>query len=94
MCNSKYQQQMTPACSTAQPNSSQHLKPIPSNSRYALCLELSAPVSACAYSSLFVFQDLLQLQYDGVAVTQMFDTVKVNVNLLIHFLNKKFYITK
>lgn len=42
---------------------------------------------------LFVlcFQDLLQLQYDGVAVMKMFDKAKVNVNLLIFLLNKKFY---
>ena len=38
-----------------------------------------------------VFQDMLQLQYDGVAVMQMFDKAKVNVNLLIFLLNKKFY---
>lgn len=38
-----------------------------------------------------VFQDLLQLQYDGVAVMDMFDRAKVNVNLLIFLLNKKFY---
>ncbi|XP_034026002.1 ras GTPase-activating-like protein IQGAP2 [Thalassophryne amazonica] len=37
------------------------------------------------------FQDLLQLQYDGVAVMKMFDRAKVNVNLLIFLLNKKFY---
>uniref|UniRef100_A0A8C7K349 IQ motif containing GTPase activating protein 2 n=1 Tax=Oncorhynchus kisutch TaxID=8019 RepID=A0A8C7K349_ONCKI len=37
------------------------------------------------------FQDLLQLQYDGVAVMKMFDKAKVNVNLLIFLLNKKFY---
>ncbi|XP_049721764.1 ras GTPase-activating-like protein IQGAP2 isoform X1 [Elephas maximus indicus] len=36
-------------------------------------------------------QDLLQLQYEGVAVMKMFDKVKVNVNLLIYLLNKKFY---
>ncbi|XP_077989473.1 ras GTPase-activating-like protein IQGAP1 isoform X2 [Glandiceps talaboti] len=38
-----------------------------------------------------VFQDLLQLQYDGVAVMKMFDRAKVNVNLLIFLLNRKFY---
>ena len=38
-----------------------------------------------------MFQDLLQLQYEGVAVMQMFDKAKVNVNLLIFLLNKKFY---
>lgn len=36
------------------------------------------------------YQDLLQLQYEGVAVMKMFDRAKVNVNLLIFFLNKKF----
>ncbi|XP_014671830.1 PREDICTED: ras GTPase-activating-like protein IQGAP1 [Priapulus caudatus] len=39
-----------------------------------------------------VFQDLLQLQYEGVAVMNMFDRrAKVNVNLLIFLLNQKFY---
>ncbi|XP_072316674.1 ras GTPase-activating-like protein IQGAP3 [Eucyclogobius newberryi] len=37
------------------------------------------------------YQDLLQLQYEGVAVMKMFDKAKVNVNLLIFLLNKKFY---
>ncbi|KAG9489242.1 hypothetical protein GDO78_005307 [Eleutherodactylus coqui] len=37
------------------------------------------------------YQDLLQLQYEGVAVMKMFDRAKVNVNLLIFLLNKKFY---
>ncbi|KAG8524646.1 Ras GTPase-activating-like protein IQGAP2 [Galemys pyrenaicus] len=36
-------------------------------------------------------QDLLQMQYEGVAVMKMFDKAKVNVNLLIYLLNKKFY---
>ncbi|CAJ0931580.1 unnamed protein product [Ranitomeya imitator] len=36
-------------------------------------------------------QDLLQMQYDGVAVMKMFDKAKVNVNLLIFLLNRKFY---
>jgi hypothetical protein len=38
-----------------------------------------------------VFQDLLQLQYDGVAVMKMFGKATINVNLLIFLLNKKFY---
>ncbi|CAH1797463.1 unnamed protein product [Owenia fusiformis] len=38
-----------------------------------------------------VFQDLLQLQYDGVAVMKMFGKAKINVNLLVFLLNKKFY---
>ncbi|XP_063001981.1 ras GTPase-activating-like protein IQGAP3 [Elgaria multicarinata webbii] len=37
------------------------------------------------------FQDLLQLQYEGVAVMKMFDKAKINVNLLIFLLNKKFF---
>ncbi|CAI5787416.1 GTPase-activating IQGAP2 isoform X2 [Podarcis lilfordi] len=37
------------------------------------------------------FQDLLQMQYEGVSVMKMFDKAKVNVNLLIFLLNKKFY---
>ncbi len=41
--------------------------------------------------SCFFVQDLLQLQYEGVAVMKMFDKAKVNVNLLIFLLNKKFY---
>lgn len=42
-------------------------------------------------SPVFCVQDLLQLQYEGVAVMKMFDKAKVNVNLLIFLLNKKFY---
>lgn len=38
-----------------------------------------------------VFQDLLQLQYEGSAVMKMFGKAKINVNLLIFLLNKKFY---
>uniref|UniRef100_A0A9J7WYD8 IQ motif containing GTPase activating protein 3 n=1 Tax=Cyprinus carpio carpio TaxID=630221 RepID=A0A9J7WYD8_CYPCA len=37
------------------------------------------------------YQDLLQLQYEEVAVMKMFDKAKVNVNLLIFLLNKKFF---
>ncbi|XP_078479638.1 ras GTPase-activating-like protein IQGAP1 isoform X1 [Lampetra planeri] len=37
------------------------------------------------------FQDLLQLQYEGVAVMKMFERARVNVNLLIFLLNKKLY---
>lgn len=47
-------------------------------------------VSHCICFS-FCVQDLLQLQYEGVAVMKMFDKAKVNVNLLIFLLNKKFY---
>ncbi|XP_028297790.1 ras GTPase-activating-like protein IQGAP3 isoform X2 [Gouania willdenowi] len=37
------------------------------------------------------YQELLHLQYEGVAVMKMFDKAKVNVNLLIFLLNKKFF---
>ncbi|KAM9214774.1 ras GTPase-activating-like protein IQGAP3 [Leptosomus discolor] len=37
------------------------------------------------------YQDLLQLQYEGVAVMKMFNKAKVNVNLLLFLLNKKFF---
>ncbi|XP_070586362.1 ras GTPase-activating-like protein IQGAP3 isoform X2 [Erythrolamprus reginae] len=37
------------------------------------------------------YQDLLQLQYEGVAVMKMFGRAKVNVNLLIFLLDKKFF---
>ncbi|XP_043245091.1 ras GTPase-activating-like protein IQGAP1 [Amphibalanus amphitrite] len=36
-------------------------------------------------------QELLQLQYDGVSVMDMFGRVRINVNLLIFLLNSKFY---
>lgn len=39
-------------------------------------------------------QELLQLQYEGVTVKKMFSKVKVNVNLLLHLLNTKFYSKK
>ncbi|XP_072038418.1 ras GTPase-activating-like protein IQGAP1 isoform X2 [Amphiura filiformis] len=38
-----------------------------------------------------VFQDLLQLQYEGAQVMNMFNRAKINVNLLIFMVNKKFY---
>ncbi|XP_071324894.1 ras GTPase-activating-like protein IQGAP3 isoform X2 [Trachinotus anak] len=40
---------------------------------------------------LLKYQDLLQLQYESVAVMKMFDKAKINVNLLIFLLNKKFF---
>jgi len=43
------------------------------------------------HQNVFFEQDLLQLQYEGVAVMKLFDRAKVNVNLLIFLLNKKFY---
>eukprot|EP00096_Caligus_rogercresseyi_P007633 TRINITY_DN25587_c0_g1_i1.p1 TRINITY_DN25587_c0_g1~~TRINITY_DN25587_c0_g1_i1.p1 ORF type:complete len:594 (-),score=268.58 TRINITY_DN25587_c0_g1_i1:41-1729(-) len=36
-------------------------------------------------------QDLLQFQYEGVSVMNMFGKANINVNLLLHFLNSKFY---
>ncbi|XP_074079306.1 ras GTPase-activating-like protein IQGAP3 isoform X2 [Macrotis lagotis] len=38
------------------------------------------------------YQDLLQLQYEGVAVMKLFNKAKVNVNLLIFLLNKKLFL--
>ena len=38
-----------------------------------------------------LWQDLLQLQYEGLAVMKMFGRAKINVNLLIYLINKKFY---
>ena len=39
-------------------------------------------------------QDLLQLQYEGVSVKKMMGKAQVNVNLLLHLLNTKFYSKK
>ena len=36
-------------------------------------------------------QELLQLQYEGVAVMNIFGKAKINVNLLLYLLNAKFY---
>lgn len=36
-------------------------------------------------------QYLLQLQYDGCAIMNLFGKAKVNVNLLLFLLNSKFY---
>jgi len=40
---------------------------------------------------MLMIQDLLQLQYEGVAIMKMFDRAQVNVNLLIFLLNRKFF---
>ncbi|XP_065671327.1 ras GTPase-activating-like protein IQGAP1 isoform X1 [Hydra vulgaris] len=54
--------------------------------------EVSAKFMGVAMEKVeLVFQDLLQLQYDGVAVMKMFGKAKINVNLLIFLINKKFY---
>lgn len=54
--------------------------------------EVSAKFMGVAMEKVeLVFQDLLQLQYEGVAVMKMFGRAKINVNLLIFLLNKKFY---
>lgn len=37
------------------------------------------------------FQELLQLQYNNVTTFKMFTYCTVNVNLMIHLINKKFY---
>ena len=35
--------------------------------------------------------DLLQSQFEGQTVVELFDMAKININLLIHLINKKFY---
>ena len=42
----------------------------------------------CSLPSLLPTQDLLQLQYEGLAIMKMFVRAKVNVNLLIFLMNK------
>jgi len=37
-----------------------------------------------------IFQELLQLQYEGKPIMKLYDKVKINVNLLIFLLNKKY----
>jgi len=39
-------------------------------------------------------QYLLQLQYDGCSIMNLFDRANINVNLLLFFLNSKFYCKK
>ena len=56
-----------------------------------LCVHKPAKSECLVATVVFCVQDLLQLQYEGVAVMKMFDKAKVNVNLLIFLLNKKFY---
>lgn len=43
------------------------------------------------WTILFQQKDLLQMQYEGASIMKMFDKAKINVNLLIFLLNKKFY---
>merc|ERR1712046_572954 len=40
-------------------------------------------MSVVANEVELVFQDLLQMQYEGVSVAKMFDICKINVNLLV-----------
>ncbi len=37
-------------------------------------------------------EELLEAQYNGVQVMTLFDMAKVNVNLMIFLINKKFYV--
>ena len=54
--------------------------------------EISARFMGVEMEKLVVdIQELLRLQYEGQAVLDMFGKAKVNVNLLLHFLNAKFY---
>ncbi|XP_067934294.1 ras GTPase-activating-like protein IQGAP1 isoform X2 [Watersipora subatra] len=56
--------------------------------------QCTAKVMTVSETHLLKLQELLELQYEGVAVMLLFERAKVNVNLLLHLLNKKFYITK
>jgi hypothetical protein len=38
-----------------------------------------------------LFQDLLQLQFEGATIMDIFGKAKINVNLLLFLLNRKFY---
>eukprot|EP00052_Salpingoeca_macrocollata_P027179 m.257054 g.257054 ORF g.257054 m.257054 type:complete len:1548 (+) comp22704_c2_seq1:460-5103(+) len=38
-----------------------------------------------------IFQDLLQMQYENIPTTKLFDICTISVNLLIFLINKKFY---
>ena len=54
--------------------------------------EISAKFMGVEMEKLVIdIQELLRLQYEGQAVLNMFGKAKVNVNLLLHFLNGKFY---
>lgn len=54
--------------------------------------EVNAKLMGVAMDKVdLIFQDLLQLQYEGVAVIEMFNKARINVNLLIFLINKKFY---
>lgn len=39
----------------------------------------------------YLFKDLLKRQFEGATIMDIFGTAKVNVNLLLFLLNKKFY---
>jgi len=43
------------------------------------------------FTTKLILQELLQKQYENVSVIKLDDKAKVNVNLLIHLLNKKFH---
>ena len=44
-----------------------------------------------AESMSLSFQDLLQMQYEGRVIMDIFGKATVNVNLMLFLLNKKFY---
>lgn len=74
--------------STAFPGQFQRSQSAQHMARMSMHCMVFVILSLCVF---VYFQDLLQLQYDGVAVMKMFDKAKVNVNLLIFLLNRKFY---
>jgi hypothetical protein len=55
-------------------------------------LEVKMLGASVAEKETMRLEDLLQAQYNKVDVMTLFDTAKVNINLLIFLINKKFYV--
>lgn len=62
-------------------------------SRTLYFITKSLKIQNCSYIYILFIKtkDLLQMQYEGASIMKMFDRAKINVNLLIFLLNKKFY---
>lgn len=43
------------------------------------------------FKTIIVLSDLLERQYEGTSILTLDDRAQVNINLLIHLLNKKFH---
>ena len=60
-----------------------------------LQVDLLRALNRAPYNPVFIPSSLcLQLQYEGVAVMNVFGKAKINVNLLLYLLNTKFYTRK